>query len=48
MDCEQLKAFEKTFDKIKERQEKREEEDYQNHQDYKETMDYLDKTISFY
>jgi hypothetical protein len=45
MDSEQLKAFEKTFDKIKERQAKREEEDYQNHKDYKETMEHLDKVF---
>jgi hypothetical protein len=43
MDCEQLKAFERTFEKIYERQAKREEEDYQNHKDYKSTMEHLDK-----
>ena len=43
MDCEQLKAFERTFEKIYEKQQAREEEDYQNHQDYKETMEHLDK-----
>jgi hypothetical protein len=43
MDSEQLKAFERTFDKIKERQAKKEEADYESHQDYKETLESLDK-----
>jgi Asp-tRNA(Asn)/Glu-tRNA(Gln) amidotransferase C subunit len=43
MDTDQLKAFEKTFEKIYERQAKREEEDYHNHKDYKSTMQHLDK-----
>jgi hypothetical protein len=43
MDTDQLKAFEKTFEKIYEKQQAREEEDYQNHKDYKSTMEHLDK-----
>jgi hypothetical protein len=43
MDTDQLKAFERTFEKIYEKQQAREEEDYQNHKDYKSTMEHLDK-----
>jgi len=43
MDTDQLKDFEKTFEKIYEKQQAREEEDYQIYKDYKSTMEHLDK-----